>query len=196
MLAVEIFCLKKKKKKWNYFLPISRELTSLNCYELVVCKVLGFILSMTDRDDWWERVMGIRAVNMTWWWCNIRNLLNTKLHQHIKSNAGVYSISCLNCNMKYVSEMSHSLQTRIYEHKQDIHLGNLNNAVLLHMSKTNHNFNFNAATMLAYIHNKKLRKICKAGVILLSSSLNTRPGHFNLSPFLSKLILISYKISN
>ena len=40
----------------------------------------------------------------------------------------------------------------IYEHKRDIRLGNLTNALFLHMSKNNHNFDFNAATMLAHIH--------------------------------------------
>ena len=33
------------------------------------------------------------------------------------------------------------------------------------ISKTDHNFDFNAATMLAYIHNKRLRRIFEDGPI-------------------------------
>ena len=42
------------------------------------------------------------------------------------------------------------------EHKRDIRLGNLNNA-LLYISKIDHNFDFNPVIMLTHIHNKRLR---------------------------------------
>ena len=41
----------------------------------------------------------------------IRNLLNTKSHYHIKSNAGVYSIPCNNCKMKYMGETARNLKS-------------------------------------------------------------------------------------
>ena len=47
-----------------------------------------------------------------------------------------------------------------------IRVDNLTNAFLQHISKFDH-FDFNAATMLAYIHNKRLRSIFEAGAILL-----------------------------
>ena len=43
-----------------------------------------------------------------------------------------------------------------YMNTEEISVGNLNNALLQHISKSDHNFDFNAAIMLAYIHNKKI----------------------------------------
>ena len=48
--------------------------------------------------------------------------------------------------------------------------------------------------MLIYIHNKKLRQIVEAGATSLSNSLNTRPGFYNISPYLNKSILNSCNI--
>ena len=48
--------------------------------------------------------------------------------------------------------------------------------------------------MLIYIHNKRLRRIFEAVAILLCNSLNTRPGFYNISPYLSKSILNCYNI--
>ena len=72
--------------------------------------------------------------------------------------------------------------------------GNSNKALLLHTSQHNHNIDFNSAKMLTYIHNKNLRRIFEAAAILFLSSLNTRPGFYNISPYLSKHILNSYNI--
>ena len=47
---------------------------------------------------------------------------------------------------------------------------------------------------LDHIHDKKLRQIFEASAILLLSSVKTRPGFFNLFPFLGKLILNNYNI--
>ena len=50
----------------------------------------------------------------------------------------------------------------IYEHKRDIRLGNLK-TLFLYISKTDSNFDFKAAMMLAHILNK--RQICEARAI-------------------------------
>ena len=89
--------------------------------------------------------LGIKAVILSS--STIRDLLDTKYRQHIKSNAGIYSIPWKD------------YKKRLYEHKRDITLGNFNDALFLHMIKTNHNFNFNAAAMLAHIHNKFLKLV-------------------------------------
>ena len=39
----------------------------------------------------------------------IRNLLNTKSHQQIKSNFGIYFIPCINGKMIYISETARNL---------------------------------------------------------------------------------------
>ena len=80
--------------------------------------------------------------------------------------------------------MARNLKKCLHEHKCNIRLGNYNKTCFFHISKTNHNFNFHAAKMLARIHNKRLRQIFEAFAILLLSSTNTHPEFFNLSPFL------------
>ena len=72
-------------------------------------------------------------------------------------------------------------------------IGNLNNALFLHISQSKHNFDFNSAKMLIYIHNKSLWRIFEAVAISLFNSLNTRPD-FYIFPYLSKSILNSYNI--
>ena len=59
-----------------------------------------------------------------------------------------------------------------------IRLCNFDNTLFLHISETNHNFNFNTAMMLAHIHKKRLRQIFEAGALL--PSINTQPRFFNL----------------
>ena len=44
---------------------------------------------------------------------------------------------------------------------------------------------FNSTKMLIYIHNERLRWIFEAGAISLCNSVNTRPGFYNISPYLS-----------
>ena len=78
--------------------------------------------------------------------------------------------------------------------KVDIECFGYNN--ILQDIKTNHNFNLNAATMLAHIHDNRSRQIFEAIAISILSSVNTRPRFFNLSLFLGKLVLNSYNISN
>ncbi len=111
----------------------------------------------------------------------IRKLLNMKFRQNLKSNGGVYCISCNNSKIKYISETSGKPLKCLYEHKRDIRLGNFNNALFLHISEINHNFNFDAATMLAHIHNKRLRQIFEARAISLLRSVNSHSG-FSIDP--------------
>ena len=91
-------------------------------------------------------------------------------------------------------ETSWNLHVRLKEHKRDIRIGNSNNALFLHISQFNHNLDFYSAKMLIYIHNKSLWRIFEAAAISFFNSLNTRPGFYNISPYLIKSILDSYNI--
>ena len=106
----------------------------------------------------------------------------------MESDAGVYSIPCKDCKSENTDETSRNINKRLQEHKCDIRLGKLSYVLFLHISKTGHNFYFNASTILIHIHNKIWDKLLKPAISLLPS-VNTRPGFFNLSPFLGKLIL-------
>ena len=80
------------------------------------------------------------------------------------------------------------------EHKRNIRIDNLNNVLFQHISWSNHNFDFNSAKMLIYIHHKSLRRIFEAAAISLCNSLNTHLSFYNISPYLNKSILDSYNI--
>ena len=55
-------------------------------------------------------------------------------------------------------------------------------------------FDFSAATMLAYLHNKRLRRIFEVDAISFSRSFNNQQGIFRISLYLGKVILNSYNI--
>ena len=54
----------------------------------------------------------------------------------------------------------------------------------------------NAATMLAYTQNKKLRQIFETTSISLCRNVYNRPGFIIISPYLEKLILNTYNTSH
>ena len=124
----------------------------------------------------------------------IRELVHSSPQRNIFSDASVYCIPCKDCKLKYIGETSRNLHVRLKEHKRDIRIGNSNNALFLHISQHNHNFDFNSAKMLTYIHDKNLRRIFEAAAFSFLNSLNTRPGFYNISAYLSKHILHSYTI--
>ena len=125
----------------------------------------------------------------------IRELVHSSPQHNIFSDAGVCCIPCKDCKLKYIGETSRNLHVRLKEHKRDIRIGDSNKALFLYVSQSNHNFDFNSAKMLIYIHNKSLRRIFGAAAISFFNSLNTRPGFYDISPYLSKSILNSYNIS-
>ena len=124
----------------------------------------------------------------------ICKLVHSSPQCNIFSDASVYCIQCKHCKLKYIGKTSQNLHVRLKEHKRNIRIGKSNNALFLHISQSNHNFNFNSAKMLIYIHNKSLRRIFEAAAISLFNSLNTRPGFYNISLYLSRSILNSYNI--
>ena len=124
----------------------------------------------------------------------IRELLLSSPQRNIFSDARVYCIPCKNCKLKYIGETSRKLHVRLTELKRDIRIGNFNNALFQHIPQSNHNFHFNSTKLLIYIHIKSLRRIFEAAAISFFNSLNTHPGFYNISPYLSKSILNSNNI--
>ena len=120
-------------------------------------------------------------------YCRYLNSICSSKEKYYKSpgnylrNYRVYCIPCKNFKSKYIGETSRNLHGRLKEHKRDIRIGNLNNALFQHISKSNHNLHFDFAKMPIYIHDKRLRRIFEAGAISLCNSVNTRPGFYNIS---------------
>ena len=84
----------------------------------------------------------------------IHNLLYSSPLCNIISDASVYCIPCKDCKFRYTGKTLRNIRKRLYEYRREIRVGNLNNALLQHISKSDHNFNFNAATMLAHPQEK------------------------------------------
>ena len=124
----------------------------------------------------------------------VRKLVHCRPQRNIFSEAGVYCISCKDCKLKYIGEKSGNLHIRLKEHKRDIRIGNLDNAIFQHIFQSNPNFDLNPAKILIYIHNKRQRRIFEAGAISLCDSVNTRLAFYNISHYLSKFNLNSYNI--
>ena len=88
----------------------------------------------------------------------IRHLLHSRPQCKIVSNAGVFIVfPCRNYRSEYIAETSRNIHACLKEHKKDIRVVNLSNALLQYISQSNHNFNFSSAKMLIYIHFKRLR---------------------------------------
>ena len=111
------------------------------------------------------------------------------VHTHTHTHTYIYIYTYIYCKLKYIGETSRNLHVCLKKLKRDIRIGTLNNALFQHISQSNHNFDFNSAKMFIYIHNKRIRRIFEAAAITLFISLNTRPGFYNISPYLSKSIL-------
>ena len=94
----------------------------------------------------------------------IRNLLHLSPRCINVSDVGVYCIPRKNCKSKYIGKTSMNIHKRLNEHWRDIRVGNLDN-VLQQISKSDHNFDFNAVPMLVSINNKSLRQIFQASQI-------------------------------
>ena len=75
--------------------------------------------------------------------------------------------------MIYIGNTSRSLKQRPYEHQCDIRLGNLITHFSYIYPKLIKNLFFHAATILAYIHNKRLRKFLKQVQFRLIICLDT-----------------------
>ena len=114
------------------------------------------------------KIFGFKTVSIS---TKTIDLLHLNSRHDIISGVGVYCIPCKECKLKYIGEYTINVHKYIYEHIRDIRSDNLNNAVFLHIPKTDHNFDFNASTMLVYILNKRLRQIFEAGAISLYLSL-------------------------
>ena len=113
----------------------------------------------------------------------IWELVHSSPEWNLFSDNDVSCIPCKNWKLKYIGETSGNLQVYLKEHKKDIRIDNLNNALLQQIFQSNQSFNFNSTKMLIYIHNKRLKRIFEAAAISLCNSLNNHLGFYKISPY-------------
>lgn len=120
----------------------------------------------------------------------IGNTLFTKLKDKIpitKKTNVVYEIKCNNCpNNVYIGQTSQNLEKRIYQHKYDCNITNLEKtnqtALSMHHFRENHNFNFNSVRILDSEPIKEKREFIESTYILKNkNSINLKTDCDNLS---------------
>ena len=104
-----------------------------------------------------------------------------------------------------MGKTSRLIKKRIYEHKSVFKKVDVKNAVGRHNFENNHNFNLKDFKIWIDIHKfpttkkQKKKKKKKYWKIAFFSNQNTNKqilGFFNLSPYLVKLVMKGYKITN
>ena len=119
----------------------------------------------------------------------IKDIVGRNTKSSIPTEAGIYSIKCHICKKTYVGETSRNIQIRLSEHKRAIKHGNLDNAMVIHMSDTGHDFDLEGAKMLKYAHNKRRRKMLEAAIISNSHVIEQRAGFYTISEHLAKAMV-------
>ena len=84
--------------------------------------------------------LGIKTVTLSS--KTICDLLHSSPLHDIVSDAGVYCIPCKDFKLKYIGKTARNVQKSVYKHKIGIRLDNLNNSLLLHILKTDHNLDY------------------------------------------------------
>lgn len=103
---------------------------------------------------------------------NIENLSNV-----------VYSIKCTGCKKVYIGETGRRLKNRIYEHKRDCRIGNLNTGLSQHSWKFDHVFDFDNIKILARENNTFKRRILESIHInkYIKNSINLKTEIMNIN---------------
>ena len=135
--------------------------------------------------------LGIKTVTRTSQ--TIKHLLKHCTNKH-ESSAGVYKICCEQCDRVYIGETARNLKKRLYEHSKDLKFGNTSNSLVTHNLLTNHNFSLQKSSMIAFIHNRNIRRIVDSSAISILNTLPQRPGFYKISPFLARIILKNFNI--
>ena len=103
---------------------------------------------------------------------NLGKLLNNNKDSDKIENLSnvVYLIKCTGCDKVYIGETGRGLKNRIYEHKRDCRLENLNTGLSRHSWDYNHFFDFNNVKSLAREYNKYKRKLIES--IYINENIN------------------------
>lgn len=113
----------------------------------------------------------------------------------------VYNIPCKNCPRCYVGETTWRLDDRTGQHKNDlknIQVNNKKTALVHHVFKKGHEFDFNSKEILKKVRAKRTIKIHEANQIILKGNLavNFRKDAAHVSPMFYNLIKNSKRHRN
>ena len=97
--------------------------------------------------------------------------MKNKSIKKLENNAGVYAISCNDCNRKYIGE-SDNIPQRMYNHKYQIRRNNLDNPIFKHISDYNHSVTVENNKTIVKLQDIKQRKFTESFFISTVPNMN------------------------
>ena len=126
------------------------------------------------------------------------NTLRSKLTRNRPSSqfqdgggAGVYTIDCGECNLKYVGQTGRGFDTRIKEHKDSFRSSYVKSATLDHSIATNHKIDFNSSKLVYKSGDLGKRLVVESSLIKTIPNFNNTQGVCSIDDLSSKIILSS-----
>ena len=112
-----------------------------------------------------------------------------KSNERRNEQSVIYRIPCSGCEAGYYGESSRGIEKRIQEHRRDVRLHNLSNALVLHINETNHLPNWGEAEVLHFNLSKKERRMTEAAYITTNKCTNHREGFYGISKATARIII-------
>ena len=99
----------------------------------------------------------------------------------------MYEISCKGCYQSYVGETGRGVDVRLKEHRSDVKLHRIPNAIVFHIEKCHHLPDWDGTELLGKNVKKQTRKILEAAHIITRNTFNSRNGFITWSSCAAKL---------
>ena len=101
---------------------------------------------------------------------------------------------CVFYQKSYIKETNRNLPKRIKEHKRDFKSSNFSNTLVIQNISKNHKFDFQHSNTITFIHDKNKHRIIESSAISHYNTIEQRPGFFNISPYLAKIMMKDFNL--
>ena len=107
------------------------------------------------------------------------------------SHGCIYRVPCMNCNCFYIGQSGKGLETRIKQHKYSVRMGQMSNALFLHVNDFNHRVDWDGSEVILYCDNIVKRNVIESALIKSYNGdlLNISQGIYKLDSFVVKRII-------
>jgi len=100
----------------------------------------------------------------------------------------VYSISCRDCEKKYIGETSQNLKKRIKQHMYDVDSNKTNTGLANHVLNEKHKINFENVEIIDTQTNTSKRRTLEAIHIAKNNSMNFKEDSYEINKFYKHII--------
>ena len=105
------------------------------------------------------------------------------------------NINCKTCDSFYVGETSLKLKDRLQQHDRALKIHDRINALVVHRKSTHHAIDLKGAKIICNVTDLTKRRIIEAAAIDRATTMKQRPGFYNISPYISEMILKENKVN-